>query len=69
MAMREALKNIICPSCRDPLLPNDNDKQYGLFKLKNENMRLRQQASHAYQVSFPLYTYLINIGVILSKMT
>ncbi|KAG6394430.1 hypothetical protein SASPL_145014 [Salvia splendens] len=49
MAMREALKNIICPSCRDPLLHNDNDKQNGLLKLKNENMRLRQQASHAYQ--------------------
>ncbi|XP_042027041.1 homeobox-leucine zipper protein ROC8-like [Salvia splendens] len=50
MAMREALKNIICPSCRDPLLHNDNDKQNGLLKLKNENMRLRQQ--HERTMSF-----------------
>ncbi|KAH6784556.1 hypothetical protein C2S52_009515 [Perilla frutescens var. hirtella] len=43
MAMREALKNIICPSCRDPIL-QDQD----LLKLRNENIRLRQQATHAY---------------------
>ncbi|XP_057783989.1 homeobox-leucine zipper protein ROC8-like [Salvia miltiorrhiza] len=36
-AMREALKNIVCPSCRD------QDKLHALLRLKSENIRLREQ--------------------------
>ncbi|XP_047312806.1 homeobox-leucine zipper protein ROC8-like [Impatiens glandulifera] len=42
LAIREALKNVICPACGGPPF-GEEERQINLQKLKNENLQLRQQ--------------------------
>ncbi|KAJ8475760.1 hypothetical protein OPV22_019487 [Ensete ventricosum] len=42
--MREALKNVICPSCGGP--PTDEDSYFDEQKLRMENARLKEELDH-----------------------
>ncbi|RWV85013.1 hypothetical protein GW17_00053234, partial [Ensete ventricosum] len=44
IAMREALKNVICPSCGGP--PTDEDSYFDEQKLRMENARLKEELDH-----------------------
>ncbi|CAK7338804.1 unnamed protein product [Dovyalis caffra] len=47
LAIREALKNVICPACGGPPF-GEEERQRSLQKLKQENARLKEEASSDY---------------------
>jgi homeobox-leucine zipper protein len=44
LAIREALKNVICPSCGGPPF-GEEERQHSLQKLQLENAQLKEEAS------------------------
>ncbi|KAL7184626.1 hypothetical protein ACSBR2_026718 [Camellia fascicularis] len=48
LAIREALKNVICPNCGGPPF-GDEERQLNVQKLKMQNSHLKQEASSSYE--------------------
>ncbi|CAL9080614.1 unnamed protein product [Musa textilis] len=52
IAMREALKNVICPSCGGP--PPDDDSYFDEQKLRMDNTRLKEEVNDVHSLNFIL---------------
>ena len=56
VAIREALKNVICPACGGPPFGQE-ERQRSLHKLQHQNAQLKEEVTVSYIYIYSKYTY------------